>query len=182
MQLTVDFYKIIELILSAVTATAVWFAYRQLKVANVQAASSMEQARLTAEQARLTAEQVKRSTYLEFEASLFELSKLVIANPEVHPYFYDKKPMPSKNENHYSLVRSFSIFYLDFFDHVATMEEIFPGETLWHKNKWDAWIIDMFCLSPSLLHVLMEEEDWYHQTLRELSRKAKFRLGDIISS
>jgi hypothetical protein len=83
----------------------------QTKVLIEQQKNSTEQTKILIEQQKNSIEQTKisntsleRSTYLDFEASVFELSKLLIQNPQVRPYLYDQKALPSKTHDDYSLV------------------------------------------------------------------------------
>lgn len=143
-------------------AIAIIFYYRQAKAAKEQAVAATNQAKL------LTLS-LQRSTYIDFESSLFELSKLIIQKPEVRPYLYDNLPMPDKDARDYNLVLSFCVFYLDFFDHVLTMEEISPLGTQWTKENWENWICDMFKSSPSLRQVHINERSWFVDKLSELA-------------
>lgn len=151
---------------------SILYYYRQAKAAREQAIAATNQTNL------LTAS-LERSTYLDFEASLFELSKLIIQNPQIRPYLYDKKPLPGKSDPDYNLVVSFCVFYLGFFDHALTMEKLSPNGTQWTEKKWKSWIEDMFNCSPALRQVFSEERHWYIDDLGPLLDRSKNNNHEI---
>jgi hypothetical protein len=162
-------YETINLSLQFITfitiSIALFYNYKQMR-------ATKEQAKAATAQTGLLSDSIQRSTYIDFEASLLEVSKSLIQHPNVRPYLYDKKPLPARNNDDYNLVVSFCVFYLDFFDHVLTMEQISPHGTQWGKSNWEAWIMDMFNCSPSLRKVYLKERHWYAPALGVIADKA----------
>jgi len=132
------------------------------------------QAKSAKEQSKISQRTLEQSVYLQVEASLLELSKALINNPEIVPFLYDNKKIEDE-ENKMVSRRAFAvaILYLDMFDHVLTVEKQFPGVTDWSKQKWTSWMLDMFKSSPILCEVISKQDDWYKDDLRAIAERAK---------
>lgn len=167
-------YEKLSLILGTVNfivvSVALLYYYRQ-------ASAAVNQAKAAEKQVELLNKSLERTTYLDFESSLFELSKLIIQYPSVRPYLYDGKPCPNCPSEDYNLITSFCVFYLDFFDHVLTTEALSPGGTSWTNEKWSNWIYDMFKTSPSLRQVLNDERHWYNEALHKILEDVEYELN-----
>lgn len=146
-----------------VITIALTFYYRQAKAAQ--------------EQVKILNMSLERNTYMDFESSLSQLSKSLIQYPDLRPYLYDNKTCPKKEHNDYNVIISFCVLYLDFFDHVITMEKLSPGGTQWSSSEWSSWICDMLKNSPALRETLENEKDWYNEELYKKLEKVKFELN-----
>lgn len=161
---------LIGLLNFVVVTTALLYYYRQAKAA-------VNQAKASEEQVKLLNMSLERTTYIEFESMLLDLSKLIIQYPEVRPYLYDDKTCPKKDDKDYNLVISFCVYYLDFFDHVLTTEILSPGGTKWENHKWETWIYDMLKTSPSLRETLNDERHWYDEALYKILENVESKLN-----
>lgn len=135
-----------------------------------------KQAHAAARQTELLKDSLARSTYAAFEGTVFELSKVLIANSGVRPFFYEASAMPCKGHPMYDQIMACAILYLDFFDHALTVEQQSPGGTTWDGNNWRHWIKDMFLKSPTLRKTALAERDWYNVELGNMAEDAEQKV------
>jgi hypothetical protein len=90
-----------------------------------------------------------------------DVSKIVLADPWMHPYFYEDKALDPKDRRYQKLLVATEAV-ADVLDIVSTQSTRYPKQ--WNQPEaWDKWTCDMLAHSPILRKYLTEHSDWYDQ-------------------
>jgi hypothetical protein len=100
------------------------------------------------------------------------VDKLFITNPELRPYFYNKKGI-NKDDNLYETVSATAEYLLDYYDSLLVHMKLAPYLNDYYRKSWESNIIDSFLWSPILCSYLEENKTWFSPELYSLYEKAR---------
>jgi hypothetical protein len=105
-----------------------------------------------------------RKPYIAVNSKQLELDSIFIQNPDLRPYFFEKKKI-DKNDKNYNKAVSVADYTIDYFDLFYSQVDYFlpPRIDLNQKafNSWKTYIKQSFKLSPILCQRLNEVKGWY---------------------
>ncbi len=92
-----------------------------------------------------------------------DISKTIVANAELLPYFSEGRPLTRADKN-FNRLMAIADMYLDFFDgfddkHIRSLEGMEDKGKYW--VLWERYFQDSFASSPALCLRFSKVEDWY---------------------
>ena len=101
-----------------------------------------------------------------------ELTKVLIGNPQVLPYFQRARPI-SRRDRNYELVMAVADMHLSFFDslfdeHIRTLPGMEPNGKYW--TLWENYMRDSFSLSPALCARYSEVRNWFSAEIDQYAK------------
>lgn len=96
-----------------------------------------------------------------------EISKILIDNPQLKPYFYDAKPI-NKNDKNYTkslLIAELYIDYIESFfdDYVYDLPKMDEGGE--YRKMWEDYFMNVFLASPIMKQYLKENSQYYDKRM-----------------
>jgi hypothetical protein len=153
-------YQRIHLCLIAVTVifsmiTAIMFIRQVMNLT--------EQTKRNTEVLGLQKRAVEGQTWQLIIQQMNQIDKIFIDNPDLYPYFFQKKQLKSNDKN-YPKVKSMAVMLLDFMDafdddYVRKLAGMNDGGKYW--ISWENYFVDQFSLSPVLCDSYKEMKSWY---------------------
>jgi len=92
-----------------------------------------------------------------------EIHQVILNNPEMKPFFYDKKPMP-EDEATLSRLAICAEMVLDFYELITYQKEFMPAHLF---NSWQVYIKDLYSNSFALQEHLQKNGAWYSIEMRQ---------------
>ncbi len=108
-----------------------------------------------------------------FAQQSLEISKILIENPKLLPYFRRNKQINRSHED-FELVMEVADLHLDFFDgfddeYVRSLPKMGKNGPNW--ILWEKYFQDSFALSPALCARYAEVKDWYTESVGKYAQK-----------
>lgn len=107
---------------------------------------------------------LEASTYYSASELVLQFDRIFIEFPDLRPYFYGDRQVPSNNPRLKNQVEATVEFVLDVLECVWDQRDKFPEEVL---ESWQEWIHELFERSPAMQTFYSERNQWYPQ-LRSL--------------
>jgi hypothetical protein len=119
---------------------------------------------LLMQQTTAQVESLRSSSYIAVNSKQLELDSIFIQNPDLRPYFFEKKKIDKNDKNYYKVV-SLADYTIDYFDLFYSQVDYFLPPKIDPKqkafNSWNTYIKQSFKLSPVLCQRLNEVKSWY---------------------
>jgi hypothetical protein len=119
---------------------------------------------LLSQQTTAQVESLRNSSYIAVNSKQLELDSIFIQNPDLRPYFFEKKKI-DKNDKNYNKAVSVADYTIDYFDLLYSQVDYFLPPRIDQNqkalNSWKTYIKQSFKLSPILCQRLNEVKDWY---------------------
>lgn len=137
------------------------------------------------QQLRLNFEVQSRTMFDALTQDMKTMQSMIIASPEVYPYFYQGKSLEGASPEEKYLILAIAEARLDHIDgfllRAATYKAAYARAEKGQEKYIDSWVLDMFSASPVMQEFLFEHQKWYSSRLIRICQEAQNLLGHEVS-
>jgi hypothetical protein len=156
-------YERWDIVISAIGLIAIGFLIYQTGIMREQTKTMVAQTENMTLQTQQLTESIEMTALANIQNRDFEVNKILYENPNLQPYFYDKKPIAESDKN-YNKVAALAGLRLDalgaFYDYSGYIREFRnPNNPAW--EAWIRYIKDVFAKSPIMCKNLNNVKSYY---------------------
>lgn len=133
------------------------------------------QAQQMANQSRASVTATRASVYQAIASQMQDIDRLFITHPELRPYVYENKPVPTV-EPMRTQVLALAELFVDFFDNFMAQSGQIPGDLY---EPWCRYARSIMQSSPAVCAFWNENREWYSKLLQDLLDPASTRADDL---
>lgn len=129
------------------------------------------------QQLRLNFEVQSRAIFDAFTQDMKAMQSMIIASPEVYPYFYESRPLENAPAEERFRILAIAEARLDHIDgfllRAETYRDAYARAEKGQEGAIESWIADMFSSSPVMRVFLLEHKEWYSGRLMTICQDAQ---------
>jgi hypothetical protein len=159
-------YEIISLLLSSIGLVSLVLLLYQIRIMNKQTESMLLQTQ------QLT-DSLANTALTNISNRDLEMSKVFFDQPELLPYFFDRKNIDEKDK-HYEKVYALAGMRIDLAGTFYDQSRFVPAFRDKNNPAWQAWtryMKDIFAKSPVMCKTLEKNSSWYTNDFVEFARQ-----------